>query len=64
MTLIPLTLMECDQCQRRFDPMDGGICSKCRRLLCSRHLHGWFQGWRVFKRDAPLCVNCRRAPSR
>ena len=54
-----IILMECDECRKKFEPAGGGICSRCRRLLCSRHLHGWFQGWRALKAAEPRCVRCR-----
>ena len=31
---------ECDACNARIDLVSGGVCERCRRILCSRHLHG------------------------
>jgi hypothetical protein len=31
---------ECDECDRRFAVTSGGVCERCRRILCSTHLHG------------------------
>ena len=30
----------CDECRTRFDPVHGGVCPSCRRLLCATHLYG------------------------
>lgn len=32
--------IDCDRCGVRFDPVDGGVCSRCRQALCAEHLHG------------------------
>ena len=31
---------DCDQCSGRVDLLKGGVCIRCRRILCYRHLHG------------------------
>lgn len=31
---------DCDQCGGRVDMMKGGVCTRCRRILCYTHLHG------------------------
>lgn len=31
---------ECDECDRRFSITSGGVCERCRRILCGTHLHG------------------------
>jgi hypothetical protein len=53
----------CEECGTAFDPLTGGICPSCRRLLCARHLRGWFVGWFGLSRsaDATVCVACQRA---
>jgi len=57
-------LGRCDECRTTFDPVYGGGCVRCRRLLCPVHLYGGF--WRrllarVVPRGAPVCVRCRAA---
>lgn len=51
---------DCDQCGARVDVVQGGVCEKCRRILCYRHLYGsWFQRLRT-EYGAPVhCVECR-----
>jgi hypothetical protein len=52
---------ECDACQRRFDVVSGGVCVRCKRLLCSQHLHGsWSRRLMVDFGAAPICSDCRR----
>gem|GEM_PF-1262933 len=50
----------CDECRARFDPVRGGVCDSCRRLLCPTHYYGSFlrrlQGLLGF---SPLCPACR-----
>lgn len=50
---------ECERCGVRFDPVSGGVCSVCRRILCDAHLNGSFlrraRGWFG---AAPVCVHC------
>ncbi len=52
----------CDVCRARFDPVHGGVCSSCRRLLCPTHYYGSvlrrFLGLLGF---SPRCVSCRRS---
>lgn len=52
----------CDECRARFDPVRGGVCDSCRRLLCGTHYYGSIlrrvQGMLGI---APLCVACRAA---
>ena len=33
---------DCDQCGGRVDMLKGGVCTRCRRILCFHHLHGSF----------------------
>ncbi len=52
---------ECEVCGVRFDLIAGGACTKCRRVLCARHLHGsWGRRLMVDFGAAPLCTECRR----
>ena len=51
---------ECDECGRPFAVNTGGVCERCRRILCSTHLHGSIMrriaiGFGV----AMICVRCR-----
>lgn len=55
---------ECDECHRPFAVSTGGVCEKCRRILCNEHLHG-----SVARRVAIafgaryVCPRCRSAGS-
>ncbi len=54
------TLAQCDQCSMRFDPVYGGVCPSCGRLLCARHLYG--EGARRFLKYfgvRTVCAQCR-----
>jgi methionyl-tRNA synthetase len=51
---------ECETCGNRFDLMKGGICERCRRILCERHLHGsWVRRMIADVRGTNVCVECR-----
>ena len=50
----------CDTCRARFDPVRGGVCPSCRRLLCAEHYYG--APWRRvlgLLGMAPQCAACR-----
>lgn len=53
----------CDECRARFDPVRGGVCQDCRRLLCGEHYYGSLlrrlQGLLGF---TPRCPRCRQRP--
>ena len=53
-------LATCDECRLPFDPVHGGVCSRCRRLLCGKHIYGSIgrrvQSWLGF---ALVCTVCR-----
>jgi hypothetical protein len=52
---------DCEICGHRFDMMAGGVCTRCRRVLCARHLHGsWLRRLAVDFGAESLCVECRR----
>jgi hypothetical protein len=52
---------ECDVCHRQFDVVAGGACPRCRRVLCSQHLHGsWVRRLQVDFGAEPVCCACRR----
>jgi hypothetical protein len=52
---------ECDDCGQRFDLVSGGACVRCRKVLCSRHLHGsWIRRLMVDFGGEPVCISCRQ----
>ena len=52
----------CEQCGDEFDPLDGGICPACRRLLCPAHRWGWRRLFRRAGGRVPdVCLVCQRA---
>lgn len=55
---------ECDECDRRFSVTSGGVCERCRRILCGVHLHGSI-GRRIAIAfgASMLCVRCRAGES-
>ena len=59
------TLMaRCDVCRAVFDPVYGGACESCRRLLCSRHFYGSLaqrlKSYLLLGGGRQLCAECRR----
>ena len=52
---------ECDECRAWFDPVHGGVCSRCNRLLCGKHIFGSI-GRRLqsFLGSPLVCTRCRR----
>jgi len=51
---------DCDECGGRVDLIKGGVCLRCRRILCYRHLHGSFARRLLTDLGAdPICVRCR-----
>jgi hypothetical protein len=51
---------DCDQCGGRVDLIKGGVCMRCRRILCYRHLHGtWLRRLLTDLGAEPMCVDCR-----
>lgn len=55
---------ECDECDRRFSITSGGVCERCRRILCASHLHGSIGRRIAIGLGAKmLCVRCRRGES-
>lgn len=50
----------CDQCGGRVDLIKGGVCVRCRRILCYSHLHGSFLRRLLTDLGAEtVCVSCR-----
>ena len=51
---------ECDECDRPFPVNTGGVCERCRRILCGDHLHGSFARRMAIAVGARMiCVKCR-----
>ncbi len=51
---------DCDQCGGRVDLLKGGVCTRCRRILCYRHLHGsWLRRLLADLGARTICVPCR-----
>ena len=51
---------DCDACGVFFDLIKGGVCDKCRRILCDRHLNGsWAQRVMADITGKHVCVQCR-----
>jgi hypothetical protein len=51
---------DCDRCGGRVDLIKGGVCVRCRQILCYTHLHGSW--WRRLITDLgaeTVCVQCR-----
>jgi hypothetical protein len=65
----------CDACRAVFDPVHGGVCESCRRLLCATHVFGSLRGthaleslFRRLQSYVPgthlVCPECRDARRR
>ena len=53
---------DCDRCGGRVDMIKGGVCTRCRRILCGMHLHGSFLRRLMADLGAEtVCVECRAA---
>jgi hypothetical protein len=51
---------DCDQCRGRVDLLKGGVCTRCRRILCYQHLHGsWLRRLLADLGAGTICVQCR-----
>lgn len=51
---------DCDRCGGRVDLLKGGVCTRCRRILCYTHLHGsWMRRLLADLRNESICVECR-----
>ena len=51
---------ECDECRKPFPVNTGGVCDRCRRILCNTHLHGSFVRRIAIALGSPyVCVSCR-----
>jgi len=49
----------CEQCGSQFEPLDGGICPVCSRLLCGACLRGRWQSWLPRLGGGETCGRCR-----
>ena len=50
----------CDECRKPFPVNTGGVCDRCRRILCNTHLHGYFVRLIAIALGSPyVCVACR-----
>lgn len=59
------TLGRCDECRVSFDPVGGGVCPNCRRLLCGEHYFGSFlRRVQAMVGGRPWCVACRAGRKR
>jgi hypothetical protein len=54
---------QCDRCRTVFDPVYGGVCESCGRLLCGRCVYGSvFRRLQSYLPGAKLiCTECRAA---
>ena len=51
---------ECDECRQPFPVNTGGVCERCRRILCNDHLHGSIARRLAIALGAPyVCPRCR-----
>ena len=51
---------DCDRCGGRVDMVKGGVCIRCRRILCYRHLQGgWLRRLMTDLGADTICVECR-----
>lgn len=57
---VPTVYMHCERCRLPFEPMKGGLCERCDRILCPNDLHGsLFARWRAAVTRHAVCVECR-----
>jgi hypothetical protein len=58
-------MAECGRCYTRFDQWSGGVCSRCKKILCGYHLYGGFwQRLKAYFGQDPVCMRCRRPKTR
>ena len=56
---------ECEACNARIDLVTGGVCERCQRILCAKHLHGsWLRRMRHELGGKAICLRCRRNEGR
>jgi hypothetical protein len=50
----------CDACGVFFDLLKGGVCERCKHILCDRHLNGsWTHRLIADVTNRHICVQCR-----
>jgi hypothetical protein len=58
-------ITECDECGNTFPVNTGGVCERCRRILCNTHLQGSMARRLAIAFGAPyVCVRCRASAAR
>jgi hypothetical protein len=51
---------DCDRCGGPVDMVKGGVCTRCRRILCYMHLHGSMARRLLTDLGVEVvCVDCR-----
>lgn len=56
---------ECDRCGVKFHIGEGGVCERCKKILCEPHLHGSLvRRVRVAFGAPVICVKCRAQAER
>jgi len=51
---------ECERCHARFHIGAGGVCERCKKILCDTHLHGSLvRRIQVSFGAPPVCLKCR-----
>jgi hypothetical protein len=57
--------MDCERCGLPFEPLKGGLCQRCDRILCPADLHGdVLSRWRAAITGRAICVECRAKRAR
>jgi hypothetical protein len=52
-------LAQCERCGVRFDPVKGGVCPSCNRILCGTHMYGsWLRRLRSQLGAKLVCAAC------
>jgi hypothetical protein len=57
----PTVYMKCERCGLPFEPIKGGLCQRCDRILCAADLHGdLLSRWKAALTGRAICVECRQ----
>ncbi|MGQ0712404.1 MAG: hypothetical protein ACT4PJ_01595 [Gemmatimonadaceae bacterium] len=57
---LPTVFMKCERCGLPFEPIKGGLCQRCDRILCPADLHGSaLARWRAALTGRATCLECR-----
>lgn len=63
MTRSPTVYIDCERCGLPFEPIKGGLCQRCDRILCAADLHGdLLSRWKAALTGRTICVECRAKP--